>query len=170
MNCLSDWSRADVIAAFSLFVALFALAVAWHAVLRSNQNSSASTFVTLNEGFREAWDRLFEARRQHPPAADQPDAIDLDVQYRFSELMNLFELACALHHEKSLVGVSRELAEEYIAHVLQHISDDATSFKMMEAALDTPTTGKYIWKFIEYLRKSGKDKTYRIRKLPASRN
>jgi hypothetical protein len=72
---------------------------------RSNRTSSVATLVTLNDGFRELWRSYFAA------APEQKD-------HEFDELLNLLEIACGIHCEKSMVGVARELSQEYVERVL----------------------------------------------------
>jgi hypothetical protein len=86
--------------------------------------------VTLNDGFRQGWQRVFS-----------PDA---NKDHEFSELLNLLEIACGIHKEKSLVGVSRELSREYIEHVILLPEGNEDARRRMEAAIHTPTTFKYI--------------------------
>ena len=131
---------------WSLLVSLVALAVsavallaALYAIRRSNKNSSAATLVTLYEGFRQAWQRFLDAKKAND---------DAGLQYELSELLNLFELACGIYSEHSLVGVSRELAHAYIEEswVLLENNDDAK--KRIRRMLTDPKTFKYIRKFL----------------------
>jgi hypothetical protein len=96
----SDWT-----AAASLGVSLVALVVSLYAIQRANKTASAATLVTLNEGFRQAWTRFLNSRED-------------EKSYELAELMNLFEIACAIYVERSLTGNSRELMFEYIDGVL----------------------------------------------------
>jgi hypothetical protein len=54
-------STSDWIAASSLGVSLVALLIALYGIRRANKTASAAAFVTLNEGFRQSWDRYFKA-------------------------------------------------------------------------------------------------------------
>ncbi len=92
--------------------------------------------MTLNEGFRQAWQRFLEAKEENAK------------QYEFSELLNLFELACAIHSERSLVGVSRDLAGSYIRESLQLIEGNEDARKRINKTLTTPETFHYIRKFL----------------------
>lgn len=121
-------------------VSLIALCVAIYAIRRSNRNSSVATLVTLNEAFRQAWQRYLEA-----PEAGKFHA--------FSELANLTEIACGIHLEKSLSGVSRELSSEYIEQVLLLIEGNEDARRRLEAAVHSPSTFKYIRLFREDMRK-----------------
>ena len=80
---------ADSLALGSLAVAVIALCLSWYAITRANRSTSAATLVTLNEGFRQAWERFFQAQ------GAQQDA-------ELAELLNLFEIACAIYLEGSL--------------------------------------------------------------------
>lgn len=107
------------------------MGVAVYTLRKSDRNSSVATLVTLNDGFRQAWQRFLSAEGERR-------------DYEFAELMNLLEIACAIDKEKSLVGVSRELAREYLGHVVQllELNDDAQN--RIAAAAHDPTTFKYI--------------------------
>ena len=131
------------IAAWTLFftilalgVAILALYVAVRAIRRGNKNSSTATLVALYEGFRQAW-------RRYLGAADERTK-----QYEFSELLNLFELTCAVHSEHSLVGVSRDLAGSYIRESFQLIEDNEDARSRIARTLTTPRTFEHIRKFL----------------------
>lgn len=128
------WSLLFSLAAFA--VSLVALFVSLYAIRRSNKNSSVATLVTLNEGFRQAWQRFLEAKNEQV------------AQYEFSELLNLFELACAIQSEHSLVGVSRELAEAYIKDSWELLSNSEDAKKRIRVTLTTPKTFNYIRQFL----------------------
>jgi hypothetical protein len=113
--------------------------VAIYAIRRGNRNTSAATLVMLNDGFRQAWQRFFAA--------------DDNKDHEFSELMNLLEIACGIHKEKSLVGVSRELSQEYLEHVLLLLEANEDARRRIEAAIHTPTTFKYIARFRTKMRR-----------------
>jgi hypothetical protein len=132
---VSDW-----IAIGSAAVSLIALVVALYAIGRSNRNSSVATLVTLNDGFRQAWQRYLTAA-------------EVQKDHEFFELLNLLEIACGIHCEGSLTGVSRELSREYLDHVLLLIEqDDASRRRLMGAVHDT-TTFKYILRYRARMRK-----------------
>ena len=88
---------AFVAALASLAVSVVSIIVARYAISKSNKNSSAATLVAVYDGFREAWQRFLGAKDNS------------EGPYQLSELMNLAELTCAIHSERSFVGISREL-------------------------------------------------------------
>jgi hypothetical protein len=133
-------SPSDWIALTSGAVSLAALGVALYAIRRSSLSSSVATLVTLNDGFRQAWQRYLEATEQ---AKD----------YEFSELANLMEIASAIHMEKSLFGISRELSSEYLEHVLLLIEGNDDARRRLEAGIHKPNTFKYIASFRVSMRK-----------------
>lgn len=118
----SDW-----IAGASAIVALLALGVTIHSIYRNNRNSSVATFITLNEALRQGWQRFFNA-----PESKKSD--------EFFELLNLLEITCGVHREKSIFGVSRKLSREYTEHCLLLIESNAGPRKLLEEAIHTPTT------------------------------
>jgi len=109
---------------------VIALIVAIYAIRRGNRNASVATLVTLNDGFRQGWQRVFSA--------------EADKDHEFSELLNLLEIACGIHKEKSLVGVSRELSREYIEHVILLMERDDDCRRRIAEAIHAPSTFKYI--------------------------
>ena len=92
--------------------------------------------VTLNETFRQAWSRYLSAEQE------------ASRQYEFSELMNLLEIGCALYLERSLSGVSRELIEEYLGNSLSLIENNDDVRRRIEPMRHSPTTLKYIKRFL----------------------
>jgi len=99
----SDW-----IAAASLGVAAAALAISVYAIVRANKTTSAATLVTLNEGFRQGWEKYLQGLTTEPDAAS----------YHLAELLNLLEIACAIYLEGSVSGNSRKLLVEYLDNAL----------------------------------------------------
>ena len=86
-------NSSDLIAAASLGVAAVALAMSIYAIIRSNKTTSAATLVTLNEGFRQAWERCL-----------QPQIDEATSNYNLAELLNLLEITSAIYLEKSISG------------------------------------------------------------------
>jgi hypothetical protein len=118
-------------------ISLIALAVALFAIRKGNKNSSAAILVTLNDSFRQAWQRFLAAEDE------------TSRQHEFAELLNVMEIACAIYLEKSLAGVSRKLAEEYISHILTNV--DAQ--ERLASMINSPTTFEYIAGFRAKMRR-----------------
>lgn len=137
---MAAFTQSDWIAIGSGVIALCALFVAVYTVRRSNRTSSVATLVTLNDGFRELWRSYFAA------APEQKD-------HEFDELLNLLEIACGIHCEKSMVGVARELSREYVEHLLLLIERSPEARAHLERALHTPNTFKYIGRFRRRMRR-----------------
>lgn len=133
-SSLGPIGLSDEIAIASCALALVAVVIAIYAIRRGNKNSSVATLVTLNDGYRQAWQRFLAAK------GDQRE-------YEFSELMNLLEVGCAIDAEKSLVGVSREIAREYLTHALQLLDAHEEARRLTMAASHDPTTFKYVRRF-----------------------
>jgi hypothetical protein len=123
----------------SAVIALIALVVAIYAIRRGNRNASVATIVTLNDGFRQSWQRVFSA--------------GANTDHEFSELLNLLEIACGIHKEKSLVGVSRELSREYVEQLILLLERDDDSRRRIEEAVHTPNTFTYIAWFRKDMRR-----------------
>jgi hypothetical protein len=129
----SDW-----IAAASLGVAGVALVISIYAILRANKTTSAATFVTLNEGFRQAWKRCLRALPEpHGP------------NYDLAELLNLFEIACAIYLEKSLTGNSRRLMSDYLDRTLSLLIKTPVINDQAFQLLQTKETFIFIKKFLK---------------------
>lgn len=133
-------STSDAIASASLLVASVALIIAWYAIKRANKTTSAATMVTLNEGFRSAWSRFFAA------AGTAQQEIEL------AELINLFEIACAIRLEGSLSGHSAELMSEYLENVLQLLVSNPYALANVPPLLQDAKTFKFIKQFLRLKR------------------
>ena len=120
-----------------------ALAVALFAIRRGNRNASASTIIVLNESFRQAWTRFLSAVDEQ------------SKEFEFSELMKLFEITCDIYLEDSLSGVSREPLEEYVGNTLSLLEANDDARERMDGMVHSPTTFKYIRRFLERMRKAG---------------
>ena len=92
--------------------------------------------MSLNEAFRQAWQRFLSAGED-------------TKSYQLSELMNLIELACAIHLENSLFGASNELIKEYLADVLRLLIKDTYTRTEIPTLLQGPKTFIYIKKFLK---------------------
>ena len=70
--------------------------------------------------------------------------------------MNVIELACATHQEASIHGSSREILENYLCSTLNMIGGNDYSRKLLIDARDSTDTFKYVIKFTEAMRPSGR--------------
>jgi hypothetical protein len=126
----------DLIASAALAVALAALGVSWYGIRRSNKTTSAATLVTLNEGFRQAWDRFLSDNVQ-------------DREYELAELMNLLEVACAAHEEGSITGNSRTLLFDYLDRVLRALIRNPYANEQIGSLLQSKDTYKFVRRFLK---------------------
>lgn len=135
LKALTDMA-ALLISGASLVAAIVALVVARDAIRKSDRNTSAAMLVTLYEAFRQGWARF--------QAETDPER----SRYEMAELMNTFEIACAIHHEQSIHGVSREILEEYLRDTLRKFADDEDAAGCIRAMRDGPSTFKYLALFL----------------------
>lgn len=130
---------ADKIALVSLFASLAAFAVSVFAVIRANNTTSGSTIVSLNEAFRQAWDRYVNAAPKQQ-------------SYELAELMNLLEIACAVYLEWSLSGNARKLIFGYLQRNLSELIKN----KQISAEIERLLQDKETFLFIKtFLRNNG---------------
>ena len=130
----SDW-----IAAASLGVAAAALAISVYAIVRANKTTFAATLITLNEGFRQAWEKYLQGLATEPDAAN----------YNLAELLNLLEIACAIYLEESVSGNSRKLLSEYLDNVLPLLTTTPSVNDQVLQLLQTERTFSFIKKFLK---------------------
>lgn len=134
-------SSSDWIALASLGVSLVALLIAVYGIRRANKTAAAAAFVTLSEAFRQGWERYLKAIGSPD---DDPAATEL------GELLNLFEIACAMHCEGSLDGNVRTLAEEYMDGILRTlVKSEETKSRVTTALLQSKTTFIFIKRFLD---------------------
>jgi hypothetical protein len=131
----------------TIAIALSAIAVAVAAIWRSDKNSSAAVLVTLNEGFRQGWHRYLSLL---------PEGKEADLRYELSELTNLFEIACAIHQDGAVHGASKELLEDYLSQTLALFEADETARRWITEMRQTPTTFKFLIRFLVSMRRKGK--------------
>jgi hypothetical protein len=130
---------ADEIAVASLLTAAAALAVAVYAIFRGNRNTSAATVIALNEAIRQGWERFLP--------------IQGDVQIdQLPELLNLFEVACAISLEGSLAGVSKSLMDDYLKSVIRMLAAHPITVAAIPALLGDKTTFQHIKKYLKATR------------------
>lgn len=113
--------------------------MAFYAVYRGNRNTSVSTLATLNVAFRDAWDRFIHDEQRKA--------------FHFGELMNLFEIGCAICKEKSLIGVSRSLIEEYMKEALSLLTKNPYAVEKVPGLLTGKDTFSHIKAFMEEQRR-----------------
>jgi hypothetical protein len=129
---------ADWVAAASLGVSFAALGVAWYAAYKANRNSSVATLVTLNEAYRQAWERFLKQE------------IDEKARYReFCELMNLIEAGCGIVVEGSLSGMSNKMITIYLNDVLELLKGNEYAKAHIPAMMHSPTTFEYLKAFLK---------------------
>jgi hypothetical protein len=127
---------ADTIALVSLLVSLAALVVSVFAIVRANNTTSAATIVSLNEAFRQAWERYF-----NPKTPDQKS-------WELAELMNLLEIACAVYLEWSLSGNARKLIFDYLQRNLSDLIEHKEISAEIGKLLQDKETFLFIKKFL----------------------
>ena len=131
-------STSDWLAIASLAVAIAAMGVSIFAILRANKTTSAATLVTLNEGFRQAWERCLQ--KQQEPGIPK---------YDLAELLNLLEIGCAIYLENSLTGNSRELMREYLGSSLALLIKTEAVNDQAFLLLQTEKTFSFIKQFLK---------------------
>jgi hypothetical protein len=129
---------ADWLAAASLVVSFAALGVAWYAAYKANRNSSVASLVTLNEAYRQAWERFLTKE------------LDEKARYReFCELMNLIETGCGIVVEGSLSGVSTKMITIYLNDVLELLKANEYAKAHVPAMTHSLTTFEYLKAFLK---------------------
>ena len=107
-----------------------------YAIDRANKTSSAATLVTLSDGFRQAWQRFLKAP-------------DVDAQkFEFADLMNLYEIACAIYLEGSLTGNSGKLIYQYLQDELNRLKDNEYAEQHIPPLLTSADTFRFIRQFL----------------------
>lgn len=133
----SLWNVAALVASAA------ALLIAIVALHRSDRNASAATLVSLYEALRAAWGRYLAAKKPQEAA------------FEFAELVNLLELACAIHQDNAVHGAAREMLEEYLLDVLPIFRDDPSARERIASMRDRPNTFKYLKRFLSEMRQRG---------------
>jgi len=131
----SDW-----IAIASLTVSASTLWIAYRTIRQGNKNSSTAILIALNDAFRAAWERYISAE-------------DTKKSHEFAELLNVLEIACAIHHEGSLFGVSKTLSRDYIENIIILIENDDKARMLLETMIHAPNTFEFIALFRKRMRK-----------------
>lgn len=146
----SDWIAfwSLVVAAASLVVAAASVYIAVVAVRRSDKNASVAMLVNLSEAFRAGWQRVIASIK-----AIEKDPKAEDTRYTtFSELLNLFEIACAIMNEKSVAGFSKQIIHKYLVDSLGLIVGNDYARTQIPQMLTDETTFEHIKVFIKSLR------------------
>jgi hypothetical protein len=136
------------VAVASLVAAIVSVYVAVRAIRRSGKNASAAMLVTLSEAFRGGWERVIASIKDLQKG---PDAED--TRYKtFSELLNLFEIACAIMNEESIEGFSKQIIHKYLVDSLGLIVGNDYARTQIPHMLTDETTFEHIKAFIKSLR------------------
>ncbi len=125
----------DLAAWASLAVSLIALAVAFLAIRRGDNNSSAALLVTFNENFRSSWQRILHSDES-------------DRQFELAELMNLVEIACLIQREKSIHGRAAKLLDDYIKQAVGHVLHNQSLASEIPSLFQDETTFENITYFL----------------------
>ncbi len=72
--------------------------------------------------------------------------------YNLAELINLFEIACAIYLEGSVSGNSRRLMADYLNNVLTHLVKTPSTNEHVLQLLQTEKTFEFIKKFLKKLK------------------
>ncbi|WP_143276128.1 hypothetical protein [Brevundimonas diminuta] len=126
----------------SLVVAVVALVVAGIALRNSDRNSSAATLLAIMEAFRQGWERF-----------EEPDPAKRI--YHFHSLMNLFEVGCAIHQDRSVHGASKKLLEAYMRDTLTMIEGNEGARAEIVKMRNNPEVFEYLKLFLKTIRRNG---------------
>lgn len=126
----------------SLAVAAVALVIAAVALRNSDRNSSAATLLAIMEAFRQGWERF-----------EEPDPVKRN--YHFHSLMNLFEVGCAIHQDRSVHGASKSLLEDYMLATLTMIAKDLGARAEITRMRNSPDVFEYLKRFLMEMRLKG---------------
>ena len=130
----------DWVAIASLGFSVAALGISIFAIYRANKTTSAATLVSLNEGFRSAWQRFLDADK------DSKD-------YELAELLNLIEIGSAVYLESSLTGNSGQLMFSYLGSSLKLLSADEEVKKRASKLIQSETTFAFTREFLKKMKK-----------------
>ena len=133
----------DPVAIAGFVIAVASLWLALVTLRRGNKNASAALVVTIHENFRQAWHRV-------RTSSGTTRNIELH------ELLNLIETTCAIQHERSITGVSRELIEDYLCEILHIIGRDLPARQAIARMRNSPKTFKYLRAFFAEMRRAGR--------------
>jgi uncharacterized protein YbcC (UPF0753/DUF2309 family) len=144
------WSRADVIAIWTLIAGFFGVVIAVFTLRRGNKNSSVASMIPLNAEIREMYDHYLESLSNASfNTPEELEALELKIASRLEKLMNVLELSAAIEVEGTLSGVSRTLMKDYLQRTLEDlIADDYTSSKV-SGLLQDENTYIFIRRFLK---------------------
>jgi hypothetical protein len=111
---------------------------------RSDRNTSAGTLLAISEAFRQAWERFLgesvpERRNAH-----------------FHDLMNLFEIGCAIHQDQSVHGASKKILEQYMCDTLTLIARNEGARATITQMRNTPDVFEFLKRFLKAMRRKGR--------------
>jgi hypothetical protein len=140
---IATWSF--IVAVVSLVAAIVSVYVAVSAIRKGDKNASVAMLVALNEAFRDGWQRVILSIK-----TIQNDPHSEDTRYTsFSELLNLFEIACAIQNEKSLYGFSKEIIHKYLVDSLELIVSNDYARDQIPRMLTDKSTFEHIKVFLK---------------------
>jgi hypothetical protein len=150
--CIVPWSRGDLLAAWSLGLAVFGVIAALYALHRGNLNASVASMIPLNAEIREAWKRFLDS---FPDPEKLKDATPVQIQAfirqndtQLEHLMNVLEIAAAITIEGTLVGVSNELMRDYVERTLESLLKDGYTSLRITVLLQNDQTFYHIRRFL----------------------
>jgi hypothetical protein len=130
-----DRGNIDFIALASLVISLVALVISAIALRRSDKNSSASLLLTLSSTISSAWQAVFAADSQSKP-------------YAVGELMNVFEMGCAIDLQGSLTGPSGDLVTQFLKENLTLLLENEEMSALARSLLKNKGTFSNIDRFL----------------------
>jgi hypothetical protein len=127
---------ADWIAIASFTTSLVALVIALLAIVKGDRNASAALALSFNESFRSAWQRVLAARS------------DQERDFELTELMNLIEIASAVHLQRSMHGRVSKILEHYIISIMDLLLQDSSITSVIVGMMQNKDTFENIGKFV----------------------
>jgi hypothetical protein len=116
-----------------------ALLVAVWQLWLGRRASSGSALISLNESLRQAWLQVKDAVRKGD---------DKEIQYAFSDAMNLLEVACAAWEDCLFTGKTGLVMKQYLIELLTDIFSNKGPRDRIEKMRHAPGTFVHIRHFV----------------------
>lgn len=100
-------------------------------------SSSAAAWVSISSDFRSEWLLFGQAENE------------VFKQFHFAELMNIFEITCAMFEKGAWRGVTKELVQAYVVDTLVRIKNSPDASERITQMIDNPESLKYVRAFLK---------------------
>jgi hypothetical protein len=147
---VSFWGNAASIGSFFLsaiafIVAIVALIYSYNQLVWARRSAAVATVVSIDASLRTAWNSYLTCGED-----------ELRQRLHFGEVLNTWELACAVWEDRVFVGKAGDMMVDTICLQMKMVSEEPSMNARIEGLIEDPENFAAIVKFVREMKRRGR--------------